>query len=73
MLKEILFNKEARNKVLSGVRKITDAVRVTMGSSGKCVLIGESYFGNDGLVAYPTIITKDGFTVTKYFQLADRV
>lgn len=73
MLKEVLFGKQARDKVLAGVKKITDAVRVTMGSSGKCVLVGEGFFGNDGLVALPTIITKDGYTVTKHFELADRV
>ena len=72
MLKEIRFNKEARDKVLAGVKKITDAVRVTMGSSGRCVLIGESYYGNDGMISLPTIVTKDGYTVTKHFELADK-
>lgn len=73
MLKEIRYNKEARDKILSGVKKITDAVRVTMGSNGRCVLIGEAYFGNDGMIALPTIVTKDGYTVTKHFELADRM
>jgi chaperonin GroEL len=70
MLKETRFNKEARDKLLSGVKKITDAVRVTMGANGKCVLIGESIF-HDGLMPLPTIVTKDGYTVTKHFQLPD--
>lgn len=73
MLKEVRYNKEAREKILSGVKKITDAVRITMGANGKCTLIGESFFGNDGLVPLPTIITKDGYTVTKHFQLPDMV
>lgn len=71
MLKEVRYNKDAREKILSGVKKITDAVKVTMGANGKCVLIGEAYFGNDGLVPLPTIVTKDGYTVTKHFQLPD--
>lgn len=74
MTKTVLFGKEARDKILLGVKKITDAVRVTMGASGKCVLIGESYYGQDGMLAqFPTIVTKDGFTVTKHFSLPDLI
>lgn len=74
MNKQVLFGKEARDKVLVGVKKITDAVRVTMGASGKCVLIGGAAYGADGmLVSLPTIITKDGFNVTKHFDLPDLI
>lgn len=73
MTKQVFFAKEARDKILAGVKKITDAVRVTMGASGKCVLIGEAVFGNDGMIQLPTIISKDGFTVTKHFSLPEPV
>jgi len=73
MQKSVLFNKDARDKILSGVRQITKAVSVTMGASGKCVLVGNSVYGADGLVALPSIVTKDGFTVTKHFELSDPI
>lgn len=73
MTKEVLFGKESRDKILRGVQKITDAVRVTMGSNGKCVLIGNATYGQDGLIHHQTIVSKDGWTVTKYFELADAI
>lgn len=73
MTKEVLFGKESREKTLEGVKKITEAVRVTMGSSGKCVLVGNAVYGNDGIVHLPTVVTKDGFTVTKHFELKDAI
>lgn len=71
MNKEVIFGKEAREKLALGAKKITDAVRVTMGAAGKCVLIGNGAYGNDGMVQLPTIVTKDGYTVTKHFELKD--
>lgn len=71
MNKEVVFGKEARQKLAEGAKKITDAVRVTMGAAGKCVLIGNGAYGNDGMVQLPTIVTKDGYTVTKHFELKD--
>lgn len=71
MTKTVLFGKESRDKILAGVQKITKAVRVTMGAAGKCVLIGEAVYGQDGLVHLPTKVSKDGYTVTKYFELSD--
>jgi len=73
MTKTVLFGKESREKTLLGVQKITDAVRVTMGACGKNVLIGNAVWGNDGLVQLPTLVTKDGYEVTKHFELADAV
>lgn len=73
MTKEIFFEKEARDKLLSGVNKIVKAVSVTMGAAGRCVLVGNATYGNDGLFHYPNIITKDGFSVTKHFELSDPV
>src|SRR5882757_10905436 len=73
MVKKVLFGKESRDLLLSGVQKITKAVRFTMGSSGKCVMIGNGFYGNDGLVHLPTIVTKDGVTVCRHFQLEDPI
>ncbi len=73
MQKQVLFGSDARAKILSGVKKIVDAVKVTMGASGKTVLIGNAVYGADGLVKLPTIITKDGYTVTKHFELNDAI
>lgn len=73
MNKTVLFAKDARDKVMEGVKKITDAVRVTMGASGKCVLIGEAIYYDGFIKQLPTIVTKDGFTVTKHFDLSDPV
>lgn len=73
MQKQVDFGKKSRSKIQAGVKKITDAVRVTMGANGKCVLIGEAIYGNDGLVHLPTLVTKDGWTVTKHFSLPDPV
>lgn len=73
MTKDVLFGDESRKKILIGVQKITDAVRITMGSNGKCCLIGNAIYGNDGLVHLPTIVTKDGYTVTKHFELPDAI
>ena len=73
MQKSVLFGKESREKIAAGVKKITDAVRVTMGAAGKCVLVGEAIYGNDGLVHLPTIVSKDGWQVTRYFELPDAI
>ncbi len=73
MNKQVLFGKESRDKILSGVQQITRAVASTMGAAGKCVLIGEAVYGNDGMVCLPTKVSKDGFTVAKHFSLSDQI
>jgi chaperonin GroEL len=62
--KEILFHQEAREKMLRGINAITRAVRVTLGPKGRNVLIERSW-------GAPTV-TKDGVTVAKEMELADR-
>jgi chaperonin GroEL len=64
MAKEILFEQEARSKLLAGVDGLANAVRVTLGPKGRNVVIEKS-FGS------PTI-TKDGVTVAKEIEFADR-
>lgn len=73
MIKEVLYGKESRDRILAGVQKITKAVGSTMGASGKCCLIGNAEYGQDGMVNLPTIISKDGYTVAKHFRLPDAV
>lgn len=73
MIKTVLYGKESRDKLLAGVQKITKAVACTMGPSGKCVLIGDAIYGNDGLVQLPNTVTKDGVTVANNFDLPDAV
>ena len=63
MAKEIIFSDDARNKLYAGVRKLNDAVKVTMGPRGRNVLIQKSF----GAPA----ITKDGVSVAKEIELKD--
>lgn len=63
MAKEIIFSDEARNKLYEGVKKLNDAVKVTMGPRGRNVLIQKSF-------GAPTI-TKDGVSVAKEIELKD--
>lgn len=65
MAKEIIFSDEARNKLYEGVRKLNDAVKVTMGPRGRNVLIQKSF-------GAPSI-TKDGVSVAKEIELKDNL
>jgi len=62
--KQLLFEDTARAKMLRGVDKLADAVAVTMGPTGRNVIIDKSFGG-------PTV-TKDGVTVSKEIELEDR-
>ncbi|MEI6156925.1 MAG: TCP-1/cpn60 chaperonin family protein, partial [Atribacterota bacterium] len=63
MAKQIIFQEEARQSILKGVKILAEAVKVTLGPKGRNVVI-EKKFGT------PTI-TKDGVTVAKEIELAD--
>ncbi|MFM9024956.1 MAG: chaperonin GroEL [Planctomycetaceae bacterium] len=63
MPKQLMFDDVARAKLLKGVEKLADAVAVTMGPTGRNVIIDKSYGG-------PTV-TKDGVTVSKEVDLED--
>ena len=63
MAKELLFNEEARKKLLSGVEQISRAVKVTLGPKGRNVLIDKKF-------GAPTV-TKDGVSVAKEVELED--
>ncbi len=64
MAKEVIFDQEARAKILAGVDGLANAVRVTLGPKGRNVIIDKS-FGS------PTI-TKDGVTVAKEIEFEDK-
>ena len=61
--KKILYDQEAREAVRRGVRKLSEAVRVTLGPRGRNVVIQKSF-------GAPTV-TKDGVTVAKEIELED--
>jgi chaperonin GroEL len=64
MAKELKFNADARESLLSGIGKLTDAVKVTMGGRGRSVMITNGKGS--------PIVTQDGVTVAKHFSLKDR-
>ncbi len=62
--KQLLFDEDARHKILSGVEQLTNAVKVTLGPRGRCVLISKPF-------GAPRV-THDGVTVAKEIELKDR-
>ncbi len=64
MAKQLMFEDHARAKMLQGVEKLASAVAVTMGPTGRNVIIDKSFGG-------PTV-TKDGVTVAKEVELEDK-
>jgi chaperonin GroEL len=62
--KEVRFDTDARDRMLRGVNILADAVKVTLGPKGRNVVIDKS-FGSPR-------ITKDGVTVAKEIELADK-
>ncbi|MFK3852911.1 chaperonin GroEL [Agrobacterium pusense] len=63
--KQIIFGRDAREKLLRGVDILADAVKVTLGPKGRNVVIDKSY-------GAPRI-TKDGVTVAKEIELDDKL
>ncbi len=73
MKKNIVFSKEARDKVKKGVNVMADAVGVTLGIRGRNVLISEAIEANYGLHQLPIKITKDGISVARKINLDDTI
>jgi chaperonin GroEL len=61
--KQIAFDNDAREKILAGIKKLARAVKVTLGPSGRVVVLEKSF-------GAPTV-TKDGVTVAKEIELED--
>jgi chaperonin GroEL len=62
--KEVKFSDEARQRMMHGVNILADAVKVTLGPKGRNAVLEKSF-------GAPTI-TKDGVSVAKEIELADR-
>lgn len=65
MAKEISFDRDAREKLRSGVDALANAVKVTLGPKGRNVVIQKSFGAPQ--------VTKDGVTVAKEVELEDPV
>jgi chaperonin GroEL len=64
MAKDIQFGEDARAKMMTGVNKLADAVKVTLGPKGRNVVLDKSW-------GAPTI-TKDGVSVAKEIELEEK-
>src|SRR5688572_27282083 len=62
--KDVKFSTDARDRMLRGVEVLNNAVKVTLGPKGRNVVLEKSY-------GAPRI-TKDGVTVAKEIELADK-
>jgi len=65
MAKHVAYDADARSKLKAGVDKLANAVRVTLGPSGRNVAIQKSYGAPH--------VTKDGVTIAKEIELADPI
>ena len=65
IVKDLTFGNDAKSKILKGVDKLAQAVKSTLGASGKCVIY-EDALGKP-------VITKDGVTVAESVVLFDPV
>jgi chaperonin GroEL len=64
MAKQLLYADDAKRKMAAGIRKLADVVRVTLGPTGRNVILQKSYGGPR--------VTKDGITVSKEIELEDK-
>ena len=65
MAKELYYGEESRRKLLAGVDKLADTVKITLGPKGRNVLL-EKKFGSP-------LITNDGVTIAREIELEDPV
>lgn len=63
--KNIIFESDVREKISRGIKKLADAVKVTLGPTGRVVMIEREY-GDP-------YVTKDGVTVAKEVELPDPI
>ena len=63
MAKNIIFGEEARKSLQTGVDKLADAVKVTLGPKGRNVVLDKKYGS--------PLITNDGVTIAKEIELED--
>ena len=63
MSKTILYGEDARKKLLEGVNKLADTVKVTLGPKGRNVVLDKNFGA--------PLITNDGVTIAKEIELDD--
>lgn len=61
--KQVLFESEAREKILRGAERLADAVRITLGPKSKSVLIQKAWGA--------PVVCNDGVTIAKEMELED--
>jgi len=64
MAKQLLYADDAKRKMAAGLKQLADAVKVTLGPTGRNVILQKSYGGPK--------VTKDGVTVSKEIELPDK-
>ena len=64
MAKDIKYGEDARSKLLEGVNKLANTVKVTLGPKGRNVVLDKSYGS--------PLITNDGVTIAKDIELEDK-
>jgi chaperonin GroEL len=65
MAKQILFDEEARKKLKSGIDKLTNAVKVTLGPKARYVVIDKGFGAPE--------ISDDGVSIAKEIELRDKI
>jgi chaperonin GroEL len=63
--KQVLFSETARKKLLTGINKLTNAVKVTLGPKARLVVLDKGFGAPD--------ISDDGVSIAKEFELKDKV
>lgn len=64
MAKDIKYAKDARDKMLNGVNKLVDTLKITLGPKGRNVALDKGYGS--------PLITNDGVTIAKEIELKDK-
>jgi len=64
MAKEILFSENARKKLMAGINKLTDTIKVTLGPKARLVVLDKGFGAPD--------ISDDGVSIAKEIELEDK-
>ena len=64
MAKDILYGSDARSKMETGINKLADTVKVTLGPKGRNVVLERAYGS--------PLITNDGVTIAREIELEDK-
>ncbi|MGB4609163.1 MAG: chaperonin GroEL [Saccharofermentanales bacterium] len=64
MAKELKYNDDARDALLSGVNKLADTVKITLGPKGRNVVLDKQYGA--------PVVTNDGVSIAREIELEDR-